>query len=83
MTQARGPLLALALGALACSSKPADPPPPVSSGTLPPAPPHATGALAAGRESAFAQQVPAEAEDDSEPALPVLPAPSDDKGSEL
>src|SRR5690606_3024540 len=52
----RRALFSLALfGLLACSSKKGDPPPPVGSGTLPIAPPGATGALAAGREETAAR----------------------------
>ncbi len=85
-------LFSLALfGLLACSSKQGDPPPPVGSGTLPIAPPGATGALAAGREETAARPGLTPPEDsmlddeDEDPGTPVVPSPSppDDGGTAL
>jgi hypothetical protein len=83
VTLRQGLIAACVALALACSSKLGDPPPPVSSGALPPAPPLATGALAAGRDASSARMLPSETEEDLEPALPALPLQSDDGGTEL
>jgi hypothetical protein len=65
----------LALLAFACSKPVVEPPPPASSGTLPPAPPGATGPLAGGRESArpaFEPFVP----EPVDPSVPIEPDPA-------
>jgi hypothetical protein len=79
------PALLLPLALFACSNKPGEPPPPVANSALPAAPPHATGAFAAGRESARPQapQLPLDPESDEEPLEPAPAFPSDDGGTEL
>jgi hypothetical protein len=80
--------LLVALAFPACSKRAAEPPPPASSGALPNAPPNATGAFAAGRESqreALPVPLAEESEVPDEPDQPIVPvpAPADDGGFSL
>lgn len=77
-------MLLLAVLASACANKGDEPPPPAASAMVPPAAPRATGAMAAGLESARAPTPPVAGDDpeESDPLAPV-PAPGDDGGVPL
>jgi hypothetical protein len=74
-----------ALALFACSNKGGEPPPPAASAILPPAPPRATGAMAAGLESArpSSPTAPDEEPEDGDPPLAPAPAPPEDGGVPL
>jgi hypothetical protein len=78
------PLILVALVLPACANKGDEPPPPAASAMVPPAAPRATGAMAAGLESARAPAPPTpEDEPDEMDPLEPVPAPGDDGGVPL
>jgi hypothetical protein len=73
-----GVLMVFVLGG--CSNKATEPPPPVASAALPPGAPGATGAMAAGLESARPTSPPLADEEPEDAEPPLIPAPAPDDG---
>jgi hypothetical protein len=63
-----------------CSNKAVEPPPPAASAALPPGAPRATGAMAAGLESARPTSPPLADEEPEDGEQPIVPAPAPDDG---